>query len=45
MSTDVATPSDTDLENFRAEARAWLKENFPPSLKGQAMLAMMEVKT
>ena len=45
MSTDVATPSDTDLEKFRAEVRTWLKENFPPSLKDQAMLAMLEVGT
>src|SRR6185312_15747308 len=26
---------DTGLEGFRAEARAWLKANFPPSLKGR----------
>jgi alkylation response protein AidB-like acyl-CoA dehydrogenase len=45
MSTDVATPSDTDLEKFRAEARVWLKENFPPSLKDHPMLAMLEVRT
>ena len=25
-----------DLEAFRAEAQAWLEENFPPSLKGRA---------
>ena len=24
------------LENFRAEAKSWLAENFPPSLAGQA---------
>ncbi len=45
MSTDVAAPANTDLDKFRAEARAWLAANFPPSLKGQAMLAMMEVRT
>ncbi|HEY9217879.1 MAG TPA: acyl-CoA dehydrogenase family protein [Phenylobacterium sp.] len=26
----------SDLEAFRAEARAWLEANFPPSLKGKA---------
>jgi len=34
---------DTDLEGFRAEARAWLEANFPASLKGQAGLASAEV--
>ncbi|MDB5443487.1 MAG: acyl-CoA dehydrogenase [Phenylobacterium sp.] len=29
---------DLELEEFRAEARAWLAENFPASLKGQAHL-------
>ena len=24
-----------ELEGFRQEARAWLAENFPPSLKGK----------
>ncbi|HEX2560775.1 acyl-CoA dehydrogenase family protein, partial [Phenylobacterium sp.] len=28
--------ADVELEEFRAEARAWLAENFPPSLKGKA---------
>jgi alkylation response protein AidB-like acyl-CoA dehydrogenase len=32
-----------NLEAFRAEARDWLAANFPPSLKGHAMLAMMGV--
>ncbi|HEY8616342.1 acyl-CoA dehydrogenase family protein [Phenylobacterium sp.] len=31
---------DVDLEAFRAEARGWLKENFPESLAGKAGLAM-----
>ena len=31
---------DIELEAFRAEARAWLDENFPPSLKGKAGQAM-----
>ncbi len=26
---------DAELETFRAEARAWLEANFPPSLKGK----------
>jgi alkylation response protein AidB-like acyl-CoA dehydrogenase len=34
---------DLDLEDFRAEARAWLEANFPASLKGRANLAMAEV--
>jgi alkylation response protein AidB-like acyl-CoA dehydrogenase len=29
----AAEKLDPELESFRAEARAWLKENFPPSLK------------
>ncbi|MFA5601497.1 MAG: acyl-CoA dehydrogenase family protein, partial [Phenylobacterium sp.] len=28
--------TDVELENFRAEARAWLEANFPPELKGKA---------
>ena len=28
--------ADSDLEAFRAEARAWLAGNFPPALKGQS---------
>ena len=27
--------STADLDAFRAEARSWLAENFPPSLKGR----------
>ena len=34
---------DLDLEDFRAEARAWLEANFPASLKGKAHLAVAEV--
>lgn len=29
---------DIELEDFRAEARAWLDANFPASLKGQGMM-------
>ena len=36
----AAETIDTELETFRAEARAWLDKNFPPSLKGKsAMMA------
>jgi alkylation response protein AidB-like acyl-CoA dehydrogenase len=31
---------ETDLETFRAEARAWLEANFPASLKGKGGVAM-----
>ena len=31
---------DLELEDFRAEARTWLEENFPASLKGKAALSM-----
>jgi len=34
--------ADVELEDFRAEARAWLEANFPPALKGQGALAMAE---
>jgi alkylation response protein AidB-like acyl-CoA dehydrogenase len=34
--------ADVDLEAFRTEARTWLEANFPPSLKGAAMMAMAE---
>jgi alkylation response protein AidB-like acyl-CoA dehydrogenase len=30
------TTGDIELDGFRAEARAWLEANFPPSLKGKA---------
>ncbi len=35
---------DSDLEAFRAEARAWLEENFPTFLRGQSglLMALME---
>jgi len=36
---------DTDLEAFRAEAKAWLEANFPPSLKGKGALASAEVRS
>ncbi len=39
------TASDAGLETFRAEARAWLEANFPSSLKNQAALAMVEVRS
>ncbi len=32
---------DVELEEFRAEARAWLTENFPASLKGKGMQAAL----
>src|SRR5689334_15914198 len=35
---------DVELEAFRAEARAWLEQNFPPSLKGNAGLVLIEGK-
>jgi len=34
---------DTNLEAFRADARAWLEANFPASLKGKAGAAMSEL--
>src|SRR5690349_23483077 len=33
---------DSDLENFRLEARKWLEANFPPSLKGANALSFFE---
>ncbi|QUD89357.1 acyl-CoA dehydrogenase family protein [Phenylobacterium montanum] len=33
--------ADSDLEAFRAEARAWLEENCPKSVRGQPGLAMV----
>jgi len=38
----AAEKVDNDLEVFRAEARKWLEENFPPSLKGRAGMMMGE---
>ncbi len=35
--------ADAELEAFRAEARDWLAANFPPALKGKAMLASAEI--
>jgi alkylation response protein AidB-like acyl-CoA dehydrogenase len=37
--------ADVELEDFRAEARAWIEANFPPALKGKAFLASAEVTT
>jgi alkylation response protein AidB-like acyl-CoA dehydrogenase len=37
--------SDLELDDFRAEARAWIEANFPPTLKGKAVLATAEVTT
>lgn len=34
---------DTDLEAFRADAKAWLEANFPPALKGKSSLGTAEV--
>ncbi len=38
----AAEKIDTELEAFRAEARKWLEENFPPSLKGRSGMMMGE---
>ena len=38
----AAEKIDTDLEAFRAEAKAWLEANFPPSLKGKSGMMMGE---
>jgi alkylation response protein AidB-like acyl-CoA dehydrogenase len=35
---------DIELDAFRAEARGWLEENFPQSLRGKAGLAMQVVE-
>ncbi|MFL5294820.1 MAG: acyl-CoA dehydrogenase family protein [Phenylobacterium sp.] len=35
--------ADVELEDFRAEARDWIAANFPPSLKGKAALASVEI--
>jgi alkylation response protein AidB-like acyl-CoA dehydrogenase len=37
--------ADVELEDFRAEARAWIEANFPPALKGKGALATAEVTT
>jgi alkylation response protein AidB-like acyl-CoA dehydrogenase len=37
--------ADVELEDFRAEARAWIEANFPPALRGKAALASVEVTT
>ena len=34
--------ADLELEDFRSEAAAWLKANFPPALSGKGHLAMSE---
>src|SRR5450432_2139144 len=36
---------DLELEDFRAEARAWLEANFPASLAGKGQLAMADRST
>jgi alkylation response protein AidB-like acyl-CoA dehydrogenase len=38
-------PETVDPEAFRAEARDWLKANFPPSLKGRGAMMMSEGPT
>jgi alkylation response protein AidB-like acyl-CoA dehydrogenase len=38
----AAAKTDTDLEAFREQARAWLEANFPPALKGRAGMMMGE---
>ena len=38
----AAAAIDTDLEEFRAEARRWIEANFPPSLKNANALSFME---
>ena len=38
----AAAQADSDLESFRAEARAWIEANFPKSLKGKDALSFME---
>jgi len=35
--------SDLELEDFRAEARAWLEANFPAALAGKGTLASAEI--
>jgi len=37
--------ADLELEDFRAEARAWIEANFPASLAGKASLAAAEITT
>ena len=34
--------AEVDIDSFRAEARDWLKANFPPSLKGRGMMMAQE---
>src|SRR4051794_7394699 len=38
----AAEQIDTNLEAFRADARKWLEENFPPSLKGKQTMMLGE---
>jgi alkylation response protein AidB-like acyl-CoA dehydrogenase len=38
----MSVAADTDLESFRADARAWIDANFPVSLKGANALSLME---
>src|SRR5579864_2288743 len=38
----AAEKVDTELEAFRAEARQWLEQNFPPALKGKSAMMVDE---
>jgi alkylation response protein AidB-like acyl-CoA dehydrogenase len=38
----AAAQADSELDAFRAEARAWIDANFPKSLKGKDALSFME---
>ncbi|MBV9510153.1 MAG: acyl-CoA dehydrogenase family protein [Caulobacteraceae bacterium] len=40
----MTTPEEQALEGFRAEARGWIEENFPSSLRGKASLALQSVE-
>lgn len=39
-----AALADNDLESFRSTVKAWLKDNFPASLKGKAYLTGTPIK-
>ena len=41
---DTGTDSVSDLEAFRAQARAWLDENVPASLRGAADMTMEQME-
>src|SRR5438067_979199 len=38
----MSEASDAQLEAFRADARAWIEENLPPSLEGLTPLSLVE---